>query len=232
MCIAGVAIFLALGTSGCGERGESAGSGRAEKALGADVKPAERPYFDAGRPFLDAIAARDYRKAYDLLSSHAKARMSPSQFVAPENEATHNRNEAAAVRDVALEQFSEMMAATEKRYGKPSKLIELDVFSTDPAALSGKATAPEDKLESMFAIGMMPASIPAELRKASLRGKLLAELSPEQLDAAAKAQQTPPQTLQSDPDFQPYLNVKLVLVEDSGQLKIGYFEFLPPSILD
>jgi hypothetical protein len=30
----------------------------------------------------------------------------------------------------------------------------------------------------------------------------------------------------------PYLNVKFVLVEDEGQLKLGYFEFMPPSMLD
>jgi hypothetical protein len=29
-----------------------------------------------------------------------------------------------------------------------------------------------------------------------------------------------------------YLNVKFVLVKEEGQLKVGYFEFMPPSMLD
>ena len=33
-------------------------------------------------------------------------------------------------------------------------------------------------------------------------------------------------------DFDPYLSLKVVLVEEGGQLKIGCFEFLPPSMLD
>ena len=33
-------------------------------------------------------------------------------------------------------------------------------------------------------------------------------------------------------DFDPYFNLKVVLVEEGGQLKVGYFEFLPPSMMD
>jgi len=38
--------------------------------------------------------------------------------------------------------------------------------------------------------------------------------------------------LQKDPDFQPYFNLKVVLVEEASALRVGYFEFLPPSMLD
>ena len=38
--------------------------------------------------------------------------------------------------------------------------------------------------------------------------------------------------LKKSPDFDPYFNLKVVLVEEGGQLKVGYFEFLPPSIMD
>ena len=38
--------------------------------------------------------------------------------------------------------------------------------------------------------------------------------------------------LKKSEDFDPYLNLKIVLVEEGGQLKIAYFEFLPPSMLD
>ena len=40
------------------------------------------------------------------------------------------------------------------------------------------------------------------------------------------------QELKNDPDFQPYYNFKVVLVEENGELKIGHFEFMRPSMLD
>jgi hypothetical protein len=221
----------AIVISGCGQKSGSL-TAEAKEALDADVEPSERPFFTAARPFAEAIAARDYVRAYGFLSSHAKGRMSPSQFVAPSDDATHKRNEASAVINVSSEQFVRMMSATEGEYGRPAKLAELDVFSTDPIALSGKGAKVEDKLESMFAIGMMPTSIPAGIRKASLRSKLIVELSAQQLTEAAKAYQTSVEKLKKDPDFEPYITLKMVLVEESGALKIGYFEFLPPGLFD
>jgi hypothetical protein len=234
--VAGLSTVLfitgaAMVISGCSQKSETATSG-AEEALEADVEPTERPYFDAARPFAEAIAARDYSKAYDYFSSHAKARMSPNQFVPPDDDAAHKKNEASATHNPGPEQFARMISATETEYGRPVKLAALDVFSTDPVALSGKGTSAEDRLEAMFAIGMMPATIPAEIRKASLRSKLIVELTPEQLAESAKALQTTPEKLKADPDFQPYITLKMVLVEESGALKIGYFEFLPPGIWD
>jgi hypothetical protein len=217
--------------SGCSHRSDS-DSGSAEEALDADITPEERPHFDAARPFAEAIAARDYSKAYELLSSHAKARMSPSQFVSPDDEATHKKNEASAIQNPSAEQFARLMSTTESKCGKPAKLVELHVFSTDPVALSGKGSSAEDRLEAMFAIGMMPDSIPAAIRKASLRSKLIVELSPEDLAETAKVYETTPEKLKADPDFQPYVTLKMVLVEEAGALKVGHFEFLPPGIFD
>jgi hypothetical protein len=38
--------------------------------------------------------------------------------------------------------------------------------------------------------------------------------------------------LQKDENFDPYLILKVVLVEEDGKLKVAYFESLPPSIMD
>lgn len=38
--------------------------------------------------------------------------------------------------------------------------------------------------------------------------------------------------LKKSDDFAPYFNLKIVLVDEGGQLRIGYFEFLPPSMLN
>jgi hypothetical protein len=233
----GLALGLSLGVvvavcSGCGASEEKTVSAKSRPEPENKIKPEEKPYIDAAKSFVEAVAARDYRKAYESLSSHARERVSPSQFVAPEDDATEKRNEAAIVRGLTVEQFTKMLAPTEKEYGKPTKLLNLYVFSTDPVALGGKGTSAENKLDSMFAIGMMPESVPVNIRKASVRSKILVELSPEQVSQAAKAQQTTPDKLKSDPDFQPYLNLKVVLVEEAGALKVGYFEFLPPGLLD
>ena len=82
----------------------------------------------------------------------------------------------------------------------------------------------------MFAIGMMLASIPVAIRKASLRSKLIVELSTEQLAESAKALQSTPERLNADSDSQPYITLKMVLLEEAGTPKIGYSEFLPPGI--
>jgi hypothetical protein len=84
----------------------------------------------------------------------------------------------------------------------------------------------------MFAIGAMPEWIPADIRKASLRGQIATELSPQELQNVAQREGISVEELKKDEDFDPYLNVKLVLVEEGGQLSVGYFEFLPPSIWD
>ena len=226
-----VLLSAAVAITGCGRKSENS-STEGEASLDADVTAEERPYFDAARPFVEAIAARDYTKAYGFLSTHAKARMSPNQFVPPEDDDIHKKNEASAAQNPSSEQFAQMMSATESEYGKPAKLGELHVFSTDPVALSGKGKSAEEKLDAMFAIGMMPASIPVDIRKASIRSKLIVELSQEKLAEAAKAYETTPEKLKADPDFQPYVTLKVVLVEEAGAFKIGYFEFLPPGIFD
>ena len=41
-----------------------------------------------------------------------------------------------------------------------------------------------------------------------------------------------PAQLQADPDFLPYLTVRPVPIEEGGELRVGHFEFMPPSILD
>jgi hypothetical protein len=38
--------------------------------------------------------------------------------------------------------------------------------------------------------------------------------------------------LKKSEDFDPYFNLKIVLVEEAGQLRVAYFEYLPPSMLD
>jgi hypothetical protein len=229
-----ILLVAGLGTlalPGCSQKSDVA-QPDAEEPQDAETAARERPYLDAARPFAEAIAARDYNAAYSHLSSHARARMSPSQFVAPVDDAAEIRDNANVSVNPNAEQFARMMIRTENEYGRPAKLAEINVFSTDPVALGGAGKSVEEKLDAMFAIGMMPDSIPAAIRKASLRSKLLVELSAAQLADAAKAAQVSPEELKKDPDFKPYVTLKTVLVEEAGALKVGYFEFVPPGLFD
>jgi hypothetical protein len=192
------------------------------------VSPQERKFIEGGRPFVNAIAARQYEAAYGLLSSHARARMSVNQFVAATDDNQYKRNEANALTNVKLPEFTNWMAKVEAEHGLPAAVKTIYVFSMDPAALSGRGEA----LDSLFAIGAMPKSVPFDIRRASLRCQVATRLTPVQLQAEAKRVGMTLEELQKNPDFEPYFNLKAVLVEEEGALKVGYFEFLPPSVLD
>jgi hypothetical protein len=124
------------------------------------------------------------------------------------------------------------MKYVEAARGTPRAPKMLYVFSTDPDVLNRRSKEQFGAVDSMFAIGAMPDSIPADIRRASLRGQIRTQLSPQELEKAANAEGISVEELQKDENFDPYFNLKLVLVEEDGQLKVGYFEFLPPSMMD
>jgi len=214
--------------SSCRERAEAEVNARKGESEEEKVSPQERKFIEAGRPFVNAIAARQYETAYGLLSSHARARMSVNQFVAAMDDNQYKRNEANALTNVKLAEFTNWMAKVEAEHGLPTAVKTIYVFSMDPVALSGRGEA----LDSMFAIGAMPKSVPFDIRRASLRCQVATRLTPAQLQAEARRVGMTPAELQKNPDFEPYFNLKAVLVEEDGALRVGYFEFLPPSMLD
>jgi hypothetical protein len=57
-------------------------------------------------------------------------------------------------------------------------------------------------------------------------------LTPAQLKEIAEHEGMTIEELQKSEDFAPYCNLKVVLVEEAGSLKVGYFEFTPPSMMD
>jgi len=193
--------------------------------------PEEKRYLEAGRPFVLALATRRYPEAYEMLSSHAKAQMSINQFVAPEDEAQLKTNQDNPIQNATAEQFAEQLQSVEQRYGPPRQVDSLSVQSVDPKILAGQITEPLDKLDVMFAIGMMPETIPNDIRRASLRAQIKTDWNPEDLKKAAEQMQTTEAEVLKDSEG-PYFNLKFVLVEEAGQLKVGYFEFMPPSMLD
>ncbi|MDB5339633.1 MAG: hypothetical protein JWN70_5252 [Planctomycetaceae bacterium] len=205
-------------------------------AAASDAEPGERPYLEPARPFLTALAARNYGAAYDQLSTHARAKMLTGQFTPS---VVTETSFGTPLENVTREQFIEWMGKSEAELGVPESIRHISVFEIDAQVLSGQG----DKLSAVFAIGAMPADIPANIRKASLRGALTCQKSRTWAEAIAQDLDnvTPEQILSGQVNQEtkatieeslPYLNLKFVLVDEGGQLKIGYFEMMPPSMLD
>lgn len=200
--------------------------------LDKDAKPDERKYLLAAKPFFIAIANRKYPDAYMLLSTYARARMSFNQFAPAEEQATFQQYESQPYANVTAEQFAYLMQYVEAARGAPRAPKMLSVFSTEADVLNRRSKEQFGAMDSMFAIGAMPDWIPADIRRASLRGQIHTELSPQELQSVAQTQGISVEALKKDENFDPYLNLKVVLVEEDGQLRVGYFEFLPPSMMD
>ena len=224
--------------TGCGKKGQDGEKKTVQKSeddfLDKDAKPDERKYLLAAKPFFIAVANRKYADAYALLSSYARARMSfESVYSLLEDDADLLSNtKRMSFDNVTAEQFAYLMQYVEAAHGAPRAPKMLHVFSTDPDVLNRRSKEQFGAMDSMFAIGAMPEWIPAEIRRASLRGQIHTELSPQELEKVAQREGISVEELKKSEDFDPYFNLKVVLVEEGGQLKIGYFEFLPPSIWD
>src|SRR6266481_1120562 len=235
LVIVTASILLPVLLTGCG-KGQESEKKTVQKSeddfLDKDAKPDEQKYLLAAKPFFVAVASRKYADAYTLLSSHARARMSLDQFKPAEQAADGQQNQSYAFDNVTAEQFAYLMQYVEAAHGAPRAPKMLHVFSTDPDVLNRRSKEQFGAMDSMFAIGTMPDWIPADIRRASLRGQIHTELSPQELEKVAATEGISVKDLKKSEDFDPYFNLKVVLVEEGGQLKIGYFEFLPPSMLD
>jgi len=230
------AILLPTMLTSCGKKTQGGKEKTAQKSeddfLDKEAKPDERKYLLAAKPFFIAVANRKYADAYAQLSSHARARMSFNQFTPAEEQATFQQYESNPYTNVTAEQFAYLMQYVEAARGTPRAPKMLSVFSTDPDVLNRRSKEQFGAMDSMFAIGAMPDWIPADIRRASLRGQIHTELSPQELQKVAQQQGISVEELKKDEDFDPYFNLKVVLVEENGQLRVGYFEFLPPSMMD
>ena len=236
LTIVAAAIVLPLLLTSCGKKDQEGEKKTVQKSeddfVDKDAKPDERKYLLAAKPFFIAIANRKYADAYALLSRYAIARMSLEQFQPSQQDSDSQQSQAYVFDNVTADQFAYLMQYVEAAHGAPRAPKMLHVFSTDLDVLNGRSKEQFGAMDSMFAIGAMPEWIPAEIRRASLRGQISTELSQQELEKVAQRDGISVEELKKSEDFDPYFNLKVVLVEEGGQLKIGYFEFLPPSIWD
>jgi hypothetical protein len=236
LVIMSAAIVLPVLLTSCGKKGQAGEKKTVQKSeddfLDKEAKPDERKYLLAAKPFVVAVAGRRYADAYALLSRYAIARMSLEQFKPSEQDSDAQQNQAYVFDNVTAEQFAYLMQYVEAAHGAPRAPKMLHVFSTDPDVLNRRSKEQFGAMDSMFAIGAMPEWIPGDIRRASLRGQISSELSAQELQNVAQREGISVEDLKKSEDFDPYFNLKLILVEEGGQLSVGYFEFLPPSIWD
>jgi hypothetical protein len=217
--------------TGCGRNNEEpvAPVSLPKPAPEEEISPEQRRYVQAADSFAQAIAHQRYAAAYELLSAQAKSRMTLNQFVAPPDALDFQRNEQSPFTNVTPADFAELMKKVEDLYGLSQAVESLELFSSDPHVLGRSNGDEAGIMEVASAIGGMPDSIPNAVRRASVHVQIGTQLTPDQLGQAATAMNMTPEELQGDANFKPSLNLKLVLVEEDGQLKVGYFEFLPSS---
>src|SRR5215510_2914531 len=211
------AILLPLFLTSCGKRGQAGEKKTVQKSeddfLDKDAKPDEREYLLAAKPFFIAVANRKYADAYAPLSRYAIARMSLEQFKPSEQASDAPQNQAYVFDNVTAEQFAYLMQYVEAAHGAPRAVEMLHVFSTDADVLNRRSKEQFGAVDSMFAIGAMPEWIPADIRKASLRGQIATELSPQELQNVAQREGISVEELKKNGGWNPYFNVKVVLVE-------------------
>lgn len=192
------------------------------------VSPEDQKYMDAAKPFVDAVVAKNYAAAYEKLSSHARARMSLNQFAPAANDGERAKREAEPLKDVTSAQFAEKFALTIEALGEPSRVDDIAVNEKDPAVLSGKG----DRINVGYALGDTPDALPADIRRAAMLATVGTKLNPEQLKKLAAEYGSTPEEVQQDYDGETELMLILILVEEGGELKVGYFQFRAPSLLD
>lgn len=192
----------------------------------------EKAFLLEAKPFFDAIAASDFDQAYDLMSDWGKTDVHPCQFG---DSTKHGKKLSDTPRIPALskEQFVEMFRHLPTTFGAPSHIIEMYVYETDPGILSGKSKDKWDQFDMMFAIGAISKQVPAEARVASVRGMIGCAAS-ESYIQLIREECDEDYTLERiiEEGLEPYFTLKVVLVKDADALRVGYFEIVPPSMLD
>src|SRR5712675_1471885 len=183
------AILLPVLLTGCGKKGQEGEKKTAQKSeddfLDKDAKPDKHKYLLTAKPFFIAVASRKYTASYALIYSHARARMSLDKFNRPQQDSDVQQNESYAFDNVTAEQFAYLMQYVEAAHGAPRAPKMLHVFSADADVLNRRSKEQFAAMDSMFAIGAMPDWIPADIRRASLRGQIHIELSPQELEKVA-----------------------------------------------
>lgn len=210
-----LAALVAVCFCGCGNEKSSASAVKKplEEELTGEYKTAtEREYARIAYQFAKSLQSGDSSTAYRLCSSHLQLRM---------KEAELDRSEAASKRE----------------FGIPVRIYTDPVVNTEPEDLAGPRSAAGGKdgiksnlqnMKAMRAVGEIPASVPVEIRRASVRVEI--ERDPQTVPDFQERTGLKPDELTPEDRVVSYLTA--VVVEENRVLGVAYYYHRWPDIWD
>ena len=181
---------------------------------------AEKEQLLAGRPFHEAIANRDYEGAFALLSDYAKQDVSRRQVA--QNLSLAEEKDLAQkprIESLTLATFKEWMAKFEQVYGTPLEINEMAVDEMDPEILAGGGNA----MDTAFSIGLISDNVPPEIRRSVIRSYITGRHTEKNAQFLMESEGLTEAEVHEY--LEPQYEMKTVMVEIDGQLKVGHFEF-------
>ena len=185
---------------------------------------AEKEQLMAGKPFHEAIANRDYEGAFALLSNYAKQDVSRRQVA--QNLSLAEEKDLAQkprIESLTLATFKEWMDKFEQVYGTPLEINEMAVDEMDPDILAGRGNA----MDTALSIGLISDNVPTEIRKSVIRSYITGRHTEKNTKYLMESEGLTEAEVHEY--LEPQFEMKTVMVEIDGQLKVGYFEFFRSS---
>ena len=164
----------------------------------------ERRYALFADQFAAAVAQKDYPAAWKLGSSHLRSRTTAEQFAQTEQESL-------------------------AKFGQPVKALPAGAVYSKREELLNPADVPDpvDRLIVVRAVGETPATVPVDLRRASVQVDILRDPKTVPGYTADDDAKTPP-----DEDEAPRSYLTVVLVEENGELGVAHYWHRWPDVLD
>ena len=184
----------------------------------------EKEQLLAGKPFHEAIANRDYEGAFALLSNYAKQDVSRRQVA--QNLSLAEEKELAQkprIESLTLATFKEWMTNFEQVYGTPLEINEMAVDEMDPDILAGRGNA----MDTALSIGLISDNVPTEIRRSVIRSYITGRHTEQNTKYLMESEGLTEAEVHEY--LEPQYEMKTVMVEIDGQLKVGYFEFFRSS---
>ena len=184
----------------------------------------EKEQLLCGQPFHEAVASRNYKAAFRLLSDYAKQDVSRRQV--SQNLSQAEKTQLAKehrITELTLAMFEEWMMPFEKIHGAPVHINEMAVDEMDPEILAGRGNA----LDTMFSIGVISDVVPSNIRRSAIRSYITGRHTEKNTQYLMEREGLSEAEVHEY--FEPQFEMKTVMVEIDGKLKVGYFEFLKSS---
>ena len=187
LLVLAAAVVVAVAVLGCGAGDE--GTGAVGSVIDRSLLSREQQiYAEAAKPFMEAVVQKRYEAAYQQLSMDARDQIS---------------------RDA----FAEMVQRSEHEFGTPVSLVSVyGVYTKEELPVPAHDDSGVDPLVVADALGPTPDSIPADLRCASVKGRI----------KLAKDE---------DGDERDCI-LTVLLVKERGASKVGWFWFRDHNIWD